>query len=104
MENTSACENILGDHDNPFDYFDQEQQYFNYEAQKSKHPESAKILVQKMSEFSESAIFAGWVSGTEYCLWQVVLGRFSYWGMHTFTQEEKILCIFSFKVIYNIIY
>ena len=84
----SAYKPILGEKDNPFDYFNQQDEYLGYEAQKSTNPEAAKALVQKMSEFSESAMCAGWVEGTEWTLWQVSLVKFNSWGNHAFSQEE----------------
>ena len=45
-------------------------------------------LAQLMSELSEKAYYAGWMSGLEYALWQVVLGQRADYGQSTFNSQD----------------
>ena len=45
-------------------------------------------LARYMSELSEKAYYAGWMSGLEYALWQLVLGQRDDYGHVTFSPED----------------
>ena len=43
-----------------------------------------------MSELSEKAYHAGWMTGLEYALWQLVLGQRGDYGHLTFSSEDAV--------------
>ncbi len=48
------------------------------------------VLAQFMSELSEKAYYAGWISSLEYALWQVVLGQRGDYGYLTLSSEDAV--------------
>ena len=47
-----------------------------------------RALANEMSRLSEECYCAGWMTGLEYQLWEVVLGSRTEYGLHQFTSEE----------------
>jgi hypothetical protein len=47
-----------------------------------------RALAEMMSDLSEEAYCAGWMSGLEYALWGALLGRRAEYGRLPFSPEE----------------
>ncbi|MDM9583118.1 hypothetical protein [Nostoc sp. GT001] len=71
---------LLPPNNNPYKWGYQEDEYINFEYQKSRSHESAQELLDLMTSISTEAWFAGWMNGTEFVLWDAALGKQLEWG------------------------
>lgn len=77
---------------NPEEIISNYEQQLWEECQKSHDPQSAKALVELMSDISEKCMCAGWSTGTEITLWNIMHSlktpKDRFWGIDEITLEE----------------
>ncbi|MCC5644778.1 hypothetical protein LC607_17900 [Nostoc sp. CHAB 5824] len=80
---------LLPRNNNPYKWGYQEDEYINFESQKSRSHESAQALLDLMTGISTEAWMAMWMNGTEYVLWEAALGKHQEWGGAVIEQETR---------------
>ncbi|RCJ20146.1 hypothetical protein A6S26_05340 [Nostoc sp. ATCC 43529] len=90
--NDDDYDNLLPPNSNPYKWGYQQDEYIDFECQKSRDCTIAFELLDLMTDISTDAWMAIWMNGTEFVLWESALGKQQVWGGAFINQEtgEKL--------------